>query len=75
LRDDRALLVSPTGSGKSLIIYALMRYHLDKIENNRKILIIVPTTSLVSQLYSDFSDYSKISSWQVDQNCHKVMAG
>ena len=75
LRDDRALLVSPTGSGKSLIIYALMRYHLDKIENDRKILIIVPTTSLVSQLYSDFADYSKISGWHVDKNCHKVMAG
>ena len=75
LRDDRALLVSPTGSGKSLIIYALMRYHLDKIENDRKILIIVPTTSLVSQLYSDFADYASGSTWKVDQNCHKVMAG
>jgi superfamily II DNA or RNA helicase len=75
LRGDRALLVSPTGSGKSLIIYALMRYHLDKIENDKKILIIVPTTSLVSQLYSDFLDYSANTSWKVDQHCHKVMAG
>ncbi len=75
LRNDRALLVSPTGSGKSLIIYALMRYQLDKIENDKKILIIVPTTSLVSQLYSDFTEYAGNTTWKVDQNCHKVMAG
>lgn len=58
LQKDRALLVSPTGSGKSLIIYALVRYYLDKIPSDRKILIVVPTTSLVSQLYSDFDEYS-----------------
>ena len=35
----RKLLLSPTGSGKSLIIYALVRWHLLK---KRDILIIVP---------------------------------
>ena len=52
---ERTLLLSPTASGKSFIIYTAMRWHLD---NNRKCIIIVPTTSLVEQLYADFEDYS-----------------
>ena len=51
----RAILVSPTGSGKSLIIYCLMRWYLDNYDD--KILIIVPTTSLVEQLNNDFKTY------------------
>jgi len=72
LRKDRTLLVSPTGSGKSMIIYALARYYFDKIPKHKKILVIVPTTSLVSQLYSDFAEYSG-GGWV--KNCHTVMAG
>ena len=75
LKKDRALLVSPTGSGKSLIIYALIRYYLNKLPKEKKILVVVPTTSLVSQLYSDFTDYSSLSNWRVDRECHKVMSG
>ena len=56
----RSLLISPTGSGKSLIIYCLMRWHMLK---KRKQLIIVPTTSLVEQLKSDFEDYSTVNGW------------
>lgn len=51
VRTRRSVLLSPTASGKSLIIYLLTRYY------NKKTLIIVPTTSLVSQMASDFSDY------------------
>ena len=51
VRNNRAILLSPTGSGKSLIIYMLLRYY------DARTLIIVPTTSLVSQLASDFVDY------------------
>ena len=50
----RALLLSPTASGKSLIIYALVRYY--KMMGLRT-LILVPTTSLVEQMYTDFEDY------------------
>ena len=52
VRNDRSLLLSPTASGKSLIIYLLTRWH----ESDR-VLILVPTTSLVEQMYSDFVDY------------------
>ena len=76
INNDRTLLLSPTGSGKSLMIYSLMRYYNDILESDKKILIIVPTTSLVSQMYSDFADYSSNDeNWNVSQECHKVTAG
>ena len=75
INTNRCSLLSPTGSGKSLIIYSLMRYYLDNIPENKKILIIVPTTSLVSQMYSDFEEYSEKNGWDVKNNCHTVMAG
>lgn len=65
VRNRRCLLLSPTASGKSLIIYLLVRWFSEKT------LIIVPTTSLVHQLVSDFKDYG----WDAEENCHKVMAG
>ena len=52
VRNNRSLSLSPTASGKSLIIYLLSRWY----ESNR-VLILVPTTSLVEQMYSDFLDY------------------
>ena len=52
VRNNRSLLLSPTASGKSLIIYLLSRWY----ESDR-VLILVPTTSLVEQMYSDFLDY------------------
>jgi len=59
IRKHRSLLLSPTASGKSLIIYILIRYYmlLLKEQATDKILILVPTTSLVEQMYSDFIDY------------------
>jgi superfamily II DNA or RNA helicase len=72
---ERCLLLSPTGSGKSLIIYTLIRYYLDKIPKNKKILVVVPTVSLVEQMISDFTDYSSANGWSAKNNCHKIMSG
>jgi superfamily II DNA or RNA helicase len=72
LLDERVLLLSPTASGKSFIIYTLMRHHLDE---NRKCIIVVPTTSLVEQLYADFADYSTNNGWKVDRHCQKLYSG
>ena len=68
LRHNRKLLISPTASGKSLMIYSLVRYYVEKQQN---ILIVVPTTSLVEQMYKDFEDYG----WNVGSYCHKIYAG
>jgi len=70
IENKRCLLLSPTGSGKSFIIYNLMRFVK---ENNKinKTLIIVPTTSLVEQMYKDFSDYG----YDVDKNVHMIYSG
>ena len=70
LESGRGLILSPTGSGKSFIIYALIRYYL-KILDDKKILLIVPTTNLVEQMYNDFADYG----WFPDEHCHKLYAG
>lgn len=66
IRSRRALLLSPTASGKSLIIYLITRY-----VNAPKSLIIVPTISLVSQLASDFADYG----FDSDKHVHRIFAG
>lgn len=73
MQKRRCLLLSPTASGKSLIIYTLFRQFLDY--QNLKGLIIVPTTSLVEQLYSDFADYSSANGFDVEGNVHKVYQG
>ena len=75
LKKNRCLLLSPTGSGKSLIIYYLMRHYLDVIEPDKKILIVVPTTSLVSQMYNDFKEYSSNDEWDIGKNAHVIFSG
>ena len=69
LRKHRSLIVSPTASGKSLIIYSLVRYY-NLLLKDKKILILVPTTSLVEQMYSDFIDYG----WK-DDYIHRIYSG
>lgn len=71
ITNSRCTLVSPTASGKSLIIYYLCLYYRTILEENEKILIIVPTTSLVQQLKADFIDYAN-SQWNVDNHVHQI---
>ena len=68
LEYDRGLILSPTGSGKSFIIYALVRYYVQRV---LRVLIVVPTTSLVEQMFTDFADYG----WASDEYCHRLYAG
>ena len=73
LSTKKSLLLSPTASGKSLIIYMAIRAFLDS--SDRNVLLVVPTTSLVEQMYSDFSDYSQYDEWSAEENCHKIYSG
>ena len=68
LKHNRRLLVSPTASGKSLMIYSLVRYYVHK---GMKILLVVPTTSLVEQMYKDFIEYG----WDAKNHCHRIYSG
>lgn len=73
MQSRRKLLLSPTASGKSLIIYLIFRQLLDY--QDLKGLIIVPTTSLVEQLTSDFKDYAENDDFDVDEHVHKIYQG
>jgi superfamily II DNA or RNA helicase len=71
---NRCVLLSPTGSGKSLIIYVLTQYYHAMLNDDRypmKALIIVPTTSLVEQMYDDFKNYGL----DVEKECHRIYSG
>lgn len=76
LKRNRAILLSPTGSGKSYIAYLLAKYWLNYLSDGFKypkggrVLIIVPTTSLVEQMHQDFEDYG-----QNPDGMHKIYSG
>ena len=74
VKKERALLLSPTSSGKSLVIYSLIRWHQHFLDND-KILILVPTTNLVTQMYNDFLDYSSHDKWDGKNQCHMIYSG
>jgi superfamily II DNA or RNA helicase len=65
INSTRGMIISPTGSGKSLLIYLILRYL------QKKTLIIVPTTTLVHQMFSDFRDYG----FDSEKHVHKVFSG
>jgi superfamily II DNA or RNA helicase len=69
IENKRAIILSPTGSGKSFIIYILARWYL--AQHNKKLLLIVPTTSLVEQMYKDFYEYG----YDVEKNVHRIYSG
>ena len=73
LIEKRKVIVSPTGSGKSLIIYLLVLFAFYTFEE--KILVIVPTTGLVEQLYKDFAEYSVNNDFEADGNVHRIYSG
>lgn len=65
IKECRNLFLSPTSSGKSLIIYLIQKYF------NVKTLIIVPTTSLIHQLSGDFDSYAPNNI----ETIHKIFSG
>lgn len=69
LRSRTITIESPTASGKSFIIYMICLALLES--QHAKSCIIVPTTSLVEQIYKDFADYG----FDVVENCARLYAG
>lgn len=68
LKEYRKTILSPTASGKSLMIYSICRY-LKSIE--KRTLLVVPTKALVEQMTTDFAEYG----WNTDDNVHRIYAG
>src|ERR1017187_6540417 len=66
VRNRRNLNLSPTGSGKSMMIYLLMCYL-----KQPKTLIIVPTLTLMHQMLSGFKEYG----FDVDNKVQIIWAG
>tara|TARA_Y100000592_G_C5472153_1_gene320121 strand:+ start:1178 stop:2551 length:1374 start_codon:yes stop_codon:yes gene_type:complete len=72
----RAILLSPTGSGKSYMIYALARFWYAMLTDGRsfpkggRVLVIVPTTSLVEQMHNDFVNYG-----MPEGGMHRIYSG
>lgn len=74
LEVQRCILLSPTSSGKSLIMYMMVRMY-ERLIVGDKILIVVPTVGLVTQMQSDFSDYSSEIEWDAKDKIHGIKAG
>lgn len=74
ITDKRVTLISPTSSGKSLIIYCAIRWILSENPGSR-VLLIVPNVSLVNQMMGDFREYSMENGWDVDEHCQRLFGG
>lgn len=73
LAQKSGIINAATGSGKSLIIYAITRYLVDELE--LRVLIVVPTVSLTTQLLNDFNDYSSANGWDATSHVHLISSG
>lgn len=73
VKSNRRLILSPTSSGKSMIIYLIMRFFLANRSKHyqKKVVITVPRIGLVHQLFGDFKDYA-IDEFDVDRYVGKL---
>jgi len=61
IRNKRGVLESATGSGKSMIIYSLIRFIMEDVPG--KILLVVPSINLVNQMFDDCKTYGWTGSY------------
>ena len=72
IRSKRRIVLSPTGSGKSLLLYLISMYLL---RHGKRGLLIVPRSALVEQMFSDFQDYSTKNGKDMFKYCWRVYSG
>lgn len=72
IKSQKQISITPTGGGKSLILYCLYRWYESK---NKSFMLVVPNLSLIKQMYSDFKDYSSHNEFCVDSNIHIIAEG
>jgi superfamily II DNA or RNA helicase len=68
LRYNRKTIISATSSGKSYMIYSIIRYYVNK---GMKCLVVFPTTSLIHQMFKDWTEYG----WNPEKYCHMIYSG
>jgi superfamily II DNA or RNA helicase len=74
IKTGRMAAIAPTSAGKSLILYIYLNWFRQNPEN--KILLIVPSVSLVHQMIGDFSDYHNNQNEDTPERyCHLIMSG
>jgi len=73
IKNRRQIVISSTGSGKSLIIYCLIRWYLE--HGGNRVLLVVPNLGLIRQMKSDFADYSILNGFDVDSNLQVIAEG
>lgn len=74
------LIVSQTSTGKTLMIYMILKILQENVLFSTpystfaysKMLVIVPSITLVEQMYSDFINYSKLNGWPAEDLCTKM---
>lgn len=57
-----------TAGGKSMVIYVISRF---LTLQDKRVLIVCPTTQLVEQMFGDFESYG----WDATTHCHKIYSG
>ena len=72
IRSRRRIVLSPTGSGKSLLLYLIS---MCLLRMGKRGLLIVPRSALVEQMYSDFEDYSTKNGKKMEKYCHRIYSG
>ncbi|ACV50053.1 DNA helicase UvsW [Delftia phage PhiW-14] len=70
--NNRITLLAATAAGKSLLQYMMVRFYLNA---GMRILLIVPSINLVSQMVSDFKNYSSANGWDAEGNVHMICEG
>lgn len=72
IHNRHQLIVSQTSTGKSLMIYMILRILQECVLFDKKMLLIVPSITLVEQMYKDFENYSRLNEWSVENYCTKM---
>ena len=78
IKYGRITLLAATSAGKSLILYLMSRYFQEyKVAEGSfgKTLIIVPNILLVSQLKTNFEEFSLKNGWNASEHIHLIAEG
>ena len=72
INNKHQLIISNTSTGKTLMMYMVVRILQQAVVFDKKMLMIVPSISLVDQMYNDFTNYSLLNKWDVDKYCTRM---